>query len=200
MTSRSQVQQWQQPWQPRTQQATTNTMPSNNSNYRPNQAKVQLYKNHQSVFHRASPRQPEQQQDRNQSRGRTRHQQDETITAATNTSTHEDRKFHSNSNTPRRKGNPQSPQLAQHANQQAQSTHVDSLELHRSRSRSNSSSRIPNLGGSADLSTPLAALSTILTTAKSYHACAIKSYRVNHKLFRDAKDRTAKGKGLERCT
>lgn len=175
-------------------------MPSNNTNYRPNQAKVQVYNNHQSDFHRASPRQPEQQQDRNQSRGRARHQQNEIITAATETATHDDSKFHSNSNTPRRKGNPQSPQLVQHANQQAQSTHVDSLELHRSRSRSNSSSRIPELGGTVDLSTPLAALSTILATAKSYQACAIKSYRVNHKLFRDAKDRTAKGEGLERCT
>jgi hypothetical protein len=143
-------------------------MPSNNNTYRPNQAKVQLYKNHQDGFYRALPHQPEQQQDRNQSRGQTRHQQDEAITTATNTAMHDDSKFHSNSNTPRRKGNPQSPQLAQHTSQQTQLTHVDSLEIHRSRSRSNSSSCIPNLGGSADLSMPLAALSTILTTAKSY--------------------------------
>jgi hypothetical protein len=150
------------------QQWQEKTMPPN-SNYRPSQTVVQ---------------QREQQQ--NPSRGRSRHQSYST----SNSSTRDDSKSHSNSNTPRRKGNPQSPQYVQQ--QHPQSTHVDSLEILKSRSRSHSSSCV-NPGGHVDLTTPLATLSTILITTKSYHECAIKSYRVNHKLFRDAKDRTAKG-------
>jgi hypothetical protein len=104
------------------------------------------------------------------SRGRTR------TTNQPLTATPPQSNIHVDSNTPKRKGNPQTDAL------------VDSLEVQRSRSHSNSRDH-----GNVDLSTPLSTLSTILTTTKRYHECAVKSYRVNHKLYRDAKDRTVKG-------
>lgn len=169
MNQRSSVQQWQQPWQPK-------SMPPNT--------------HQQSYPSGAPPRQPQPNhpvQLQNQTRGRSRQQEQYIVNP--NTSNRDDSKSHSNSNTPRRKGNPQSPQARNNAHASAR---VDSLELAKSRSRSNSSARLQN-EGTVDLTTPLSALSTILTTTKGYHSCAIKSYRVNHKLFRDAKDRTAKG-------
>ena len=142
--------------------------------------------NHESSdFLNQCVRSKEQQVQKHQSRGRSRYQE-QNMTPVT--ATLSDSKSHSNSNTPRRKGNPQSPAHA----------YVDSLELNKPRSRSNSAARIPD--GNVNLTTPLAALSTILTTTKSYHMCAIKSYRVSHQLYRDAKDRTSKGELPGKCS
>ena len=158
MNQKSPIEKQQQPWQPR-------AMTPDQQSYRSG----------------ALSNQHAQQRQKHPSRGRSRHQEQH---IAPLTTARSGSKSHSNANTPRRKGNPQSPAHA----------YVDSLELNKSRSRSNSSARIPD--GNVDLTTPLAALSTILTTTKNYHLCAIKSYRVNHQLYREAKDRTAKGKFL----
>lgn len=164
MNPTSPVHQWQQPRQPA-------VMPS---------------KSQQSNYQSGPPpRQPQQrhhaQQIQSQSRGRSRQQE----IMYTPPSARDESTSHSNFNTPRRKGNPQSPQT------RTPQAHTDSLEVAKSRSRSNSSARMPD--GNVDLSTPLATLSTILTTTKRYHSCATKNYRVNHQLFRDANDRTTKG-------
>ena len=159
MNPRSPVQQWQQPWQP------TVTPTQSNQSY-PNSPRPRHSQKHD--VQQSSP-----------SRGRSR-QQFITNTAIANSISGSK----SQSNTPRRKGNPQSPRIKSKA--------VDSLEIAKSRSRSHSSVRmLPE--SSVDLATPLSALSTLLTTSQNYHLCAIKNYRVNHQLFRDAKDRTAKG-------
>ena len=164
MNQRSPVSQRQEPWQERT--------PSNSQSRQTVVSPSSMVSLSKDI---EADQQKPSRQEQNPFRGRKLEQD---ISPSTKQPTQSDDKSQSISSTPRQKGNPQSPAAI-----------VDSLELQRS--RSNSSAQIHDVN--VDLTTPLATLSTILTTTKSYHGCAIKNYRVNHKLFRDAKDRTTKG-------
>lgn len=164
MNQRSPVSQRQEPWQERT--------PSNSQSRQTVVSPSSMVSLSKDI---EADQQKPSRQEQNPFRGRKLEQD---ISPSTKQPTQSDDKSQSISSTPRRKGNPQSPAAI-----------VDSLELQRS--RSNSSAQFHDVN--VDLTTPLATLSTILTTTKSYHGCAIKNYRVNHKLFRDAKDRTTKG-------
>ncbi|EED87274.1 predicted protein [Thalassiosira pseudonana CCMP1335] len=199
------------------------------SHNRPSQHKMQHFKNHQRVQYHHEDLQFQHMQHLNSydeqhqynfneqhqqvqrsydepdnARGRSRQQQPPSAHNAAQNINRQSSNSHSNSNTPRRKGNPQSPEdkrLVQQNNQYQQQSIKSrsySSSSHQSQTASPNSKINTNYPTSsspaatlAPLST-LSTLSTILQTTKSYHTSSISTYRTCHKLHRDAKDRTAK--------
>ncbi len=151
------------------------------------------------------------QSDRDESRGRIR--TDQQITRQGQRSAHRP-SSHSNSQTPRIKGNPQSPQnLLPYNSNRNQADHNAQHQQHSSNSGGNSikftqstdsqpsnfpqsisTNRNNNINSSHSFPqtplTPLATLSTILTTAHHYHQTTKTSFRTSHTLALQARERT----------
>jgi len=125
----------------------------------------------------------QQQQPRHSSRGRS--------SSRYQTTTHEHNindnrrtiSHNSTSNTPRRKGNPQSPTEMRSSKSPSKYNHTVMRPSSSSHSLSSSVTNSPQL-------TPLSTLSTILTTHASHSQTALQLYRQSHALHRHATERT----------